>query len=144
MLKPAEQLIKEAEQKKQEELSINNKKELEIKQFRKQHQQEQINKAEKLLNEVLPALLEKASKNGIREIVYPNRGIFDANCSLDFFDPSTRHCRLILDSLKTNGYKVEVLVLVKQNYNYKSYGDGEYDLEYAPGTHNEYQLKIEW
>lgn len=88
--------------------------------------------------------IEKSEIHGDSELVYPSGHGYSGEKSLTFFDPNQDHAKMIIKELTDAGYKAEIVTKEVGNIEYQFYGDGEYNVVSVHGTHNEYQLKINW
>lgn len=141
MLKPAAQIILEVAQEKALQEERRRQQTIEL---NESHRVRCINEANEWLCNTLPALIERKIKSSENELFVPSRCGYSGELSDNFFKPNTDHCKLVLNRLTEFGYTAKVITHTVGNIDYESYGDGEYNIVPAPGTHEEYQLQITW
>ena len=145
MLQNAEDLKKEVSEENRIEKEEKEAKRLrEKEESTKRYKESCLANAVKLINEHLPKIIRECEKNGIRQVILPDRGKYSSLLISDyFFEPNHEHCDYIATELNKFGYKTEFFANDVGNFEYITTADG-YDIVDLPGTHKEYRLKIVW
>lgn len=145
MLQNAEDLKKEVSEENRIEKELKEAKQArEKEESAKRYKESCLADSVKLINEHLPKIIRECEKNGIREIILPDKGKYSSlSISEYFFNSNYEHCNYIASELNKFGYKTEFFADDVRNFKYETTADG-YDIVNLPGTHKEYRLKIVW
>lgn len=98
--------------------------------------------ATEYITATLPELIAECERNGIKSFQFPSDSGYNGSGS--FFSPKSKHGKKIVSELNRLGYKAKIITKEVRNIEFDFYGDGEYHIVNAPGTHLEYYLVVSW
>lgn len=99
----------------------------------------QMERAVDLVNHKLPNLIANHERDRSRKFTIPDSG-FDEH----LFPEDSAAGQFLLSTLREKGYTASIQSKERQNTKIEPWGDGEYDVVDAPGTHMAYSLHVSW